>query len=66
MVALDDNQIVGCATIQICDESLECRAPFLASGFDVSKIVYFGESVLERHFRGRGIGHQFFAEFDSQ
>jgi GNAT superfamily N-acetyltransferase len=35
-------------------------APWQAAGWDVSKLFYFGESVLDPDYRGRGIGHTFF------
>jgi GNAT superfamily N-acetyltransferase len=60
-IAFDDQQIIGCATaIKLIDESDECRAPFLAAGLDASKVVYFGESVLDEAYRGKGLGHLFF------
>jgi GNAT superfamily N-acetyltransferase len=36
------------------------RAPFEALGRDLAEICYFGESVLDRAWRGHGAGHAFF------
>jgi glycerophosphoryl diester phosphodiesterase len=61
VLAFDGERIVGCATaVPLCDESANCQAPFLAAGYDVKEILYFGESVLDVAYRGRGIGHAFF------
>jgi GNAT superfamily N-acetyltransferase len=45
--------------MEAAEESL--RAPFRAAGLDPAAWYYFGESVLERGFRGRGVGVAFFA-----
>ena len=61
VLALDAGQVVGCSTaIPLRDETDECQAPFLAAGFDLDQVCYFGESVLDPAYRGRGIGHRFF------
>jgi GNAT superfamily N-acetyltransferase len=36
--------------------------PLAAAGYDPATVYYFGESVLRRDFRGRGLGHRFFDE----
>jgi GNAT superfamily N-acetyltransferase len=36
------------------------REPFAARGIDVTRLFYFGESVLLPEYRGHGIGHAFF------
>lgn len=38
----------------------EFRAPFEQRGLNVSRLFYFGESVLRPAYRGRRIGHAFF------
>lgn len=61
VLAFDGARIVGCATgIPLRDETANCQAPFLAAGIDVDSVFYFGESVLDRAWRGRGLGHRFF------
>lgn len=54
-------KIVGATTcIPLADETAEIRKPFEQSGFDISTIFYFGESILLSEFRGMGLGHRFF------
>lgn len=42
------------------------QKPFWSAGIDVSKVFYFGESVLEAAYRGRGIGVSFFEAREAQ
>lgn len=59
----DGNQMVGATTcIPLEDETDEVRLPFEQAGFDISKIFYFGESILLPAYRGVGLGHRFFDE----
>ncbi len=61
VAARDGGRIVGAATATpMGGHADEFAAPFLAAGYDVSKIFYLGESVLLRAYRGRGIGVAFF------
>jgi Acetyltransferase (GNAT) family. len=63
VLALKDGQVVGASTglpLEDADEAF--RKPFLDAKMDVSRIFYFGESVLSRPERGQGIGHRFFDE----
>ncbi len=61
--ALDGDQMVGATTcIPLGDETEDVQAPFLKAGYDLSKIFYFGESILLPAYRGRGLGHRFFDE----
>lgn len=61
VLALAGDEVVGCATgIPLRDASAECQAPFLAAGMDLQSVYYFGESVLDRRYRGTGLGHRFF------
>jgi GNAT superfamily N-acetyltransferase len=41
------------------------QKPFQAHGLDVTKIMYFGESVLEAAYRGQGVGVAFFKARES-
>lgn len=60
-IVLEDAEIIGATTcIPIMDETQEVQAPFLKLGYDLSKIIYFGESILLKKYRGRGIGNIFF------
>lgn len=61
VLALDRDQVVGCSTGLPLSEADEAfRRPFIDAGRDVESVYYFGESVLDADYRGRGIGHQFF------
>jgi hypothetical protein len=62
VVALEGERCVGCATVFLLSgESEAVQAPFHAAGLDVARYAYFGESVLERGYRGRGLGVGFCA-----
>ncbi|WP_374412217.1 N-acetyltransferase family protein [Novosphingobium colocasiae] len=59
--ALDGGRVVGAATASpMSAQDPAFQAPYLARGMDVSRMFYFGESVLLPAYRGRGIGHAFF------
>ncbi len=61
VLALDGEEAVGAATaLPLIHEPPEVQAAVAQAGLEVSKVFYFGESVLEPAFRGRGIGVQFF------
>jgi GNAT superfamily N-acetyltransferase len=61
--SLDPPEVVGVATaLPLLDhDDAEALAPALrGAGYDPGQAYYFGESVLRRTYRGRGIGHAFF------
>ncbi len=59
----DNEKIVGASTaLPLADEVQEFQQPFLQNNFDIQKVFYFGESVLQKHYRGLGLGKRFFAE----
>lgn len=59
--AFDGERLVGAATAApMADHAAEFAEPFRARGHDISRIFYFGESVLLADYRGHGIGHAFF------
>ncbi len=61
--AFKEGEMIGATTgIPLTDESDEVRLPFENAGFDLSTVFYFGESILQKEFRGLGIGHRFFDE----
>jgi len=61
--AYDGDWLVGAATGEPLGAELEdFRAPLEDRGFDLAKIFYLAESVLDPAYRGRGIGHRFFDE----
>ena len=59
----DGEKMVGATTcIPLKDETAEVRKPFEDAGMDISRIFYFGESILLSEYRGLGLGHRFFDE----
>lgn len=59
--AFDGDRLVGAATAApMQHQHEEFTEPFRRIGADIGEIVYFGESVLKRDYRGRGVGHAFF------
>lgn len=61
VLAREGDRVVGAATampLQLHTE--EVLPPLVAAGYDPAKVFYFGESVLDRASRGRGIGNAFF------
>ena len=61
--AIDGDRIVGAATAtRMGGHADGFEKPFVEAGYDISRIFYFGESVLLRAYRGRGLGHRFFDE----
>lgn len=63
VAAFDGAAVVGAATaLPMADEPDYVTKPFLARGYDIARIFYFGESVLLRPYRGRGIGVGFFEQ----
>lgn len=61
VLALDGETVVGASTaLPLADEGAEFQQPFIERRIDPAQVFYFGESVLLRNYRGRGIGHRFF------
>lgn len=59
--AFDGGELVGASTaLPLAHETDNFIAPFRERGYDADKIFYFGESVLRKSYRGRGIGVAFF------
>lgn len=57
----DGEACVGASTvIPLADAPAEMQQPFLEAGLDISRIDYFGESLLLPAWRGRGLGVKFF------
>jgi tRNA/tmRNA/rRNA uracil-C5-methylase (TrmA/RlmC/RlmD family)/GNAT superfamily N-acetyltransferase len=60
-LAFDGEKPIGATTcVPLAEEGPEFQKPFLEAGRDVSKVCYFGESILLPEYRGRGIGKEFF------
>ena len=63
VVAQTDGKIVGASTALGLDEEDDyIQKPFVDAGMDLTKIFYFGESVVLPEYRGQGIGIRFFQE----
>ena len=63
VLVIKDGQVVGASTglpLEDADEAFQ--KPFEDAQMDISRIFYFGESVLRKSERGQGIGHRFFDE----
>ena len=55
------SEVVGATTcLPMSEEGPEFREPFERADIAVNDVFYFGESILLREWRGRGIGHLFF------
>ncbi|MGE3675680.1 MAG: GNAT family N-acetyltransferase [Polyangiaceae bacterium] len=55
------DEAVGATTmLPLVDAEAEVQKPFVEAGHELSGLAYFGESVLLREFRGRGLGVKFF------
>lgn len=63
VLAFDGKQVVGASTCIALEETdTFIQFPFIAKGYDISKGVYFEESVLKKEYRNQGIGVRFFEE----
>lgn len=63
VVALGDGQVVGVSTgLPLADADESFQAPFKNADLNPEEWFYCGESVLDRAWRGKGIGHRFFDE----
>lgn len=63
VLAMDGDVIIGASTgIPMRHESAEFIQPFIDQGYDVNKIFYCAESVLDKRYRGLGLGVRFFDE----
>lgn len=59
----DGDRMVGATTaLPLAHETEEVQAPFVAAGYRLEDVFYFGESILLPDYRGLGIGHRFFDE----
>ena len=63
VLAVDGETVVGVATgIPLVDDGEAFQRPFVERGFPPEQVFYLGESVLQKAYRGQGIGHRFFEE----
>lgn len=60
VLALDGGRVVGASTaLPLAQHSDAVVPPLEAAGYPAASVYYFGESVLERPYRGRGLGRAF-------
>ena len=63
IACIADGRLVGAATaLPLRGEPDTVTRPLRKAGYDIDRIFYFGESVLEPAYRGQGIGVRFFQE----
>lgn len=61
VIARDGARVVGASTaLPLAQHSDNVVPPLIAAGYAPETVCYFGESVLEGPYRGRGLGHAFF------
>ncbi|NRA49977.1 MAG: GNAT family N-acetyltransferase [Phaeodactylibacter sp.] len=61
VVVKDGNSVVGASTgLPLVEETENIKSPFIEAGWDITKMFYFGESVLLPEYRGQGFGKAFF------
>ncbi len=67
IIARDEKRIIGASTcLPLAAEMNSVQKPFREAGIDIATVFYFGESVLEAPYRGRGIGVSFFEAREAQ
>lgn len=63
VLVFDGAAVVGASTGVPMEQAEDAfQEPFAAHGYDPARVFYFGESVLEPAYRGRGLGVRFFEE----
>lgn len=63
VIAFDGDKVIGASTaLPLKHEMQEIKRPFLERNINVEDVFYLGESVLNRRYRGQGIGVRFFEE----
>lgn len=63
VLAFDGNSVVGASTaVPLRHETADAKRPFITHDINPDDVFYLGESVLQKRYRGRGIGVRFFEE----
>lgn len=63
VIAFDGDTVVGASTaIPMKYETDELKKPFIEQGYDLDEVFYCSESVLNKDYRGLGIGVKFFEQ----
>lgn len=67
VLARDGQRVVGASTaLPLARAEAEFQEPFVQVGLNPSQWYYFGESVLEKAYRGQGIGVEFFRQREAR
>lgn len=63
VLALDNDKVVGASTaLPMKFETDELKKPFVDNGYNLDDVFYCSESVLNKDYRGLGLGVRFFEE----
>ncbi|MGZ8186571.1 MAG: GNAT family N-acetyltransferase [Methylobacter sp.] len=63
VLAFDGDKIVGASTaMPMKYETNELKKPFIENGYNLDDVFYCSESVLNKQYRGLGIGVRFFEQ----
>lgn len=63
LLAFDGSKMVGASTaLPMSEAPQNISSSWQENGFDIDRIFYFGESVLDKAYRGQGLGKRFFVE----
>ena len=63
VIAFDNEKVIGASTaVPLKHETEQIKRPFIQTDIDPDSVFYLGESVLQKNYRGRGIGVRFFEE----
>lgn len=63
----DGDRLVGASVgLPLADAGMRWREGFAAAGLKADRVFLLGESMLLPAYRGRGLGHRFFDERESQ
>ncbi|MGR9072206.1 MAG: GNAT family N-acetyltransferase [Gammaproteobacteria bacterium] len=63
VLAFDGETVIGASTaIPMKYETENFKRPFIERGYDTDQVFYCGESVLQKSYRGFGVGVRFFEE----
>ncbi len=63
VLAFDGDKVVGASTaIPMKYETDELKKPFLEQGYNLDDVFYCSESVLDKDYRGLGLGVRFFEQ----
>ena len=63
VLAIDGKKVVGASTaLPMKYETDELKRPFLENNYNLEEVFYCSESVLNKNYRGLGLGVQFFEQ----